>query len=161
MDYAEFDALMINAIKEKWIFVGAIFLLLLIAFAIYFFKKRKTWKTDNGVLGFAIVIAVVTGTMLLIVIDDTLVRMRDVNDHNYAELHGEYYRTTNYQENGMGSEHFPVEITAEDGVTWSLRLPGITHGEPEMFPYGTYEGTVWYAVESRCIVKFVPDEPIA
>lgn len=156
MDYSSFDALMISGIIEKWI-LFVVVLLAIVIHEIYFIRhKFKSKKQEDESRGFGIFLLITAVAIFVIKLDATWFMVRDIKNHNYAEVHGAYIAEVPTQ----NDTYWWVLVVADDGEKISIKRPGNTHGEPQMFPIGTYEGTVWYAVESKCIVKFVPDEPI-
>ena len=78
--------------------------------------------------------------------------VKDIVQENYVCAHGEYFSD-------------PYEgfcFTTDDGEKIELdRIVrfGIPIYDYDKFPNGTYEGTVWYGVNSEKMLAFIPDEP--
>lgn len=157
MDYSTFDTLMIQGIAEKWIFFGVLVVLIIIH-EIYFVRHKFKTKSEERAsknLGQFLIIA--SAIIFVIKLDATWFMLRDVINHNYVEVHGIYSMDSEWSEHDT---YRWLSVTSDDGKEIQVKLPGYSHGENRMFPPGTYEGTVWYAQNSECIVAFIPDEPI-
>lgn len=157
MNYSSFDSLMISGLIEMWILFGVV-ILAIVAHEIYYTRhKFKSRKEEDESRGFGIFLIILAIMLFVIKLDRTWFMVRDIINQNYAEVHGEYYVDPQWDKRDV---YQGVVVTTDDGEEILLEYPGYTHGEYKMFPSGTYEGTVWYAVESKRIVKFIPDEPI-
>lgn len=154
MDYSAFDSLMIKGITEKWILFGVLAVIAAIHEIYYVHHKFKSKKDKNESKNIGIFLIIAAAIVFVIKLDATWFMVRDVVTQNYVEVHGEYRLDSEWSEHAIDRR---VYITSDDGKEICVKFPGYTHKESSLFPSGTYNGTVWYAEKSNCIVKFVPD----
>lgn len=158
MDYAAFDAIMREGIIVRWIVPAALVAATLVGVAWYIISKHRNGIASDRSLGFTLVMAAACIFFTLFSAADALPMMRDLKRQDYASVHGMYECKTVNQHGAS----LDLCVTLENGKIFNLMRPkpiGLDlNGAP--LPEGEYAATVWYGVESHCIVAFIPDEPI-
>lgn len=159
MDYAAFDAIMREGIIVRWIVPAALVAATLVGVAWYFISKHRNGIASDRSLGFTLVMAAALVVFASLSLSDTEQMMHDLKNQSYTVAHGEYECEYN---NGKGDALFVMSITTDDGERISLYepVPSSRRTGNGHIIVGEYTATVWYGVESHCIVAFVPDEPI-
>ncbi len=125
----------------------------------YFISKRRNGIAGDRSLGFTLVMAAASVLFAFLSLSDTEQMMHDLKNQSYTVAHGEYECKYN---NGKGSALYIMSITTDDGERISLYEPISSSSRTSNghIVKGEYAATVWYGVESHCIVAFIPDEPI-
>lgn len=159
MDYAAFDAIMREGIIVRWIVPAALAAATLIGVVWYIISKHRNGIASDRSLGFTLVMAAALVLSVIISIDTTKEMIPDLQNQSYTVVHGEY--ECKYESAG-GQWRYVTSITTDEGAGIWLRAPVPIGGKTSngYLPEGEYAATVWYGVESHCIVAFIPDEPI-
>lgn len=159
MCYATFDAIMREGIIVRCILPATLLVAALIGVIGYFVSKHRHGIASDRSLGFMLVMAVASIVFTLFTASDALPMMRDLKSQNYASVHGMYTCETVSQ---MHESDLYLCVVLDNGQILNLMRPkpiGLElNGVP--LPEGEYMSTVWYAVESNCIVDIILDEPI-
>lgn len=159
MDYAAFDAIMREGIIVRWVVPAALVAATLIGVAWYIISKHRNGIASDRSLGFTLVMATASVFFASLSFGDTELMMHDLKNQSYTVAHGEYECEYN---NGKGKALFIMSITTDDGERISLYEPISSSSKTSNghIVEGKYAATVWYGVESHCIVAFIPDELI-
>lgn len=159
MDYAAFDAIMREGIIVRWIVPAALVAAALVGVVWYIISKHRNGIASDRSLGFTLVMAAALVLSVIISIDTTKEMIPDLQNQSYTVTHGEY--ECKYESAG-GQWRYVTSITTDEGAGIWLRAPVPIGGKTGngYLPEGKYMATVWYGVESHCIVAFIPDEPI-
>lgn len=159
MDYAAFDAIMREGIIVRWIVPAALVAATLVGVVWYIISKLRNGIASDRSLGFMLSAAVLSMVFVIIAASDVLPMMRDLNSQNYASVYGIYKCEQNSQSRRV---QLVQTVTLDDGEVLEFRrakpIGWKLNGAP--LPEGEHMATVWYAVESNCIVDIVLDEPI-
>lgn len=162
MDYAAFDAIMREGIIVRCILPAALAAATLIGVVWYIISKHRNGIASDRSLGFILVMAAALVLSVIISIDTTMEMIPDLQNQSYAVAHGEYELEITQGRKSHMKSHIIISITTDDGEGIGFRRP-IPIGRRTSNGYlseGEYTATVWYGVESHCIVAFIPDEPI-
>ena len=157
MNFQEFNSLLIDGIIEKWI-IFLIVLVIAVAWDQWYIHEKNCTKkeTEEMRLSADFLMLVAVGVFIFVAIA-TIPMARDVINEDYIEVHGEYRLSPHWYKSSVNRW---VHITQDDGSKIDIKFPGYFHGQSKLFPSGEFEGTVWYANNSKVIVAFIPDEPI-
>lgn len=159
MDYAAFDAIMREGIIVRWIVPAALVAATLVGVVWYFISKHCNGIASDRSLGFTLVMAAALVLSVIISIDTTKEMIPDLQNQSYTVTHGEY--ECKFTRVGRDMDYV-TNITTDEGESIWLTEPMPLGGKTGngYLPEGKYMATVWYGVESHCIVAFIPDEPI-
>ena len=79
---------------------------------------------------------------------------RDIQYMQIVEVHGKYYFDSKEVPHKLGLDPGHCTITVA-GKSYTLDLP--VGWSKTDFPFGSFEGTIYYAKECKIILEFIPD----
>ena len=159
MDYSTYNAIMREGIIVRCILPATLLAAALIGVIGCFVSKHRHGIASDRSLGFMLVMAAASVFFVIVAASDVLPMMHDLNSQNYASVYGIYKCEQNSQSRRV---QLVQTVTLDDGEVLEFRrakpIGWKLNGAP--LPEGEHMATVWYAVESNCIVDIVLDEPI-
>lgn len=155
MDYTDFSRILIQELRREttwYLFACLLSLSGVVGGLLKTNNAKKASRNSKGICLFLATALFVFATITTAI--DAVALNHDIENKQYIEARGTYSFDATGAEKGT-RRSTPVVHIKIDGTALVLQLPN--EWNKVDFPEGYYTGTVWYAKESKIILKFVPD----